>query len=72
MTDPTPSYAAGPTDQPLLEETIGENLHRTAERFPDHEALVDVAAGKRWTYREFLRDVRVPGHGAGPAGRARG
>ena len=58
MTDPTPSYAAGPTDQPLLEQTIGENLHETAERFPDREALVDVAADKRWTYREFVRDVR--------------
>ena len=58
MTEPTPSYAAGPTDQPLLEQTIGENLHETAERFPDREALVDVAADKRWTYREFVRDVR--------------
>lgn len=58
MTDPTPSYAAGPTEQPLLEQTIGENLHRTVERFPDHEALVDVAAGRRWSYREFLHDVQ--------------
>ena len=58
MTDPPPSYAAGPTEQPLLEQTIGENLHRTVERFPDHEALVDVAAGRRWSYREFLHDVQ--------------
>ena len=27
------SYASGPTDVPLLRETIGENLRRTAERF---------------------------------------
>jgi fatty-acyl-CoA synthase len=51
------SYAAGPTDQPLLDETIGANLERTVVAYPDHEALVECATGRRWTYREFDDDV---------------
>jgi fatty-acyl-CoA synthase len=47
------SYASGISDVPLLGETIGENLERTVARFGDREALVDVAAGSRWTYAEF-------------------
>jgi fatty-acyl-CoA synthase len=52
-----PSYASGVSDLPLLGETIGENLERTVARFGDREALVDVAAGRRWTYAEFDADV---------------
>ncbi|MGI8992995.1 MAG: AMP-binding protein [Nocardioidaceae bacterium] len=51
--DPGLSYAAGPTDVPLLEETIGANLERTAAQHGDREALVEVASGRRWTYAEF-------------------
>ena len=47
------SYASGISDLPLLGETIGANLERTVARFGDREALVDVAAGTRWTYAEF-------------------
>ncbi|GAA2641338.1 AMP-binding protein [Dactylosporangium fulvum] len=47
------SYASGTSDVPLIGETIGANLERTVARFGDREALVDVAAGKRYTYREF-------------------
>ena len=36
----TLSYARGPSDVPLLGETIGANLRKIVERFPDHEALV--------------------------------
>ena len=43
------SYAAGPTDTPLLDETIGANFERTASTYPDVEALVDVTGGRRWT-----------------------
>ena len=44
MTTPTAvqAYAAGPTDTPLLDETIGANFERTASTYPDVEALVDV------------------------------
>ncbi len=51
------SYAAGPTDVPLLEETIGANLERVVAEYGDHEALVEVATGRRWTYAEFDADV---------------
>jgi fatty-acyl-CoA synthase len=47
------SYASGISDLPLLGETIGENFERTVARFGDREALVDVAAGSRWTYAEL-------------------
>lgn len=55
--DRLPSYSQGAWDVPLLGDTIGDNLDRTAARFGDREALVDFAAGKRWTYGEFVADV---------------
>ena len=47
------SYAAGETSTPLLDETIGANLERTVAQWPDREALVEVASGRRWTWREL-------------------
>ncbi|MER7830327.1 AMP-binding protein [Streptomyces sp. NPDC095602] len=47
------SYAHGTGGTPLLGDTIGANLARAVERFPDREALVDVPSGRRWTYAEF-------------------
>ena len=47
------SYAHGPGTIPLLGETIGENLRRTAERFPDHDALVVRSQRYRATYRQL-------------------
>jgi fatty-acyl-CoA synthase len=47
------SYASGISDVPLLGETIGANLERTVARFGDRDVVVDVAAGRRWTYAEF-------------------
>jgi hypothetical protein len=38
---------------PLLEETIGENLRRTVERFAEREALVGLDQGYCATYREL-------------------
>ncbi|MET9641203.1 AMP-binding protein [Streptomyces virginiae] len=51
------SYASRVCEVPLLGDTIGENLDRTVRRFPDRDALVDVAAGRRWTYAELAADV---------------
>jgi len=48
-----PSYVSGSSTQPLIGETIGENLRRTVERFPDREALVVPYQGYRATYRQF-------------------
>ena len=57
------SHDAGPTDTPILEETIGENFERTVHDNPDAEALVDLAADRRWTYGELNADVDLVGRG---------
>ncbi len=48
-----PSYAHGAADVPLLGETIGENLRRTVDRVPGHDALVVRSQGYRATYRQL-------------------
>jgi fatty-acyl-CoA synthase len=52
MNAPT-SYTHGASSIPLLGETIGENLRRTAVRYPDREALVVRSQGVRLTYGEL-------------------
>lgn len=54
---PVPSYVSGPSQKPLLGETIGETLRRTVERFPDREALVSVHQGLRFTYRQLWEET---------------
>lgn len=51
------SYDAGPTDTPILEETIGANLERITATAPDAEALVDVAGECRFSYRELNAEI---------------
>ncbi|ARX87349.1 AMP-binding protein [Streptomyces alboflavus] len=51
------SYAHGTSKTPLLGDTIGQNLARAVAAWPDRDALVDVAAGARWTYAEFSAAV---------------
>ncbi len=53
MTTPVPSYTSAVADTPLLGDAIGDNLRRTATRFGDRLAVVDVAAGRRYSYAEF-------------------
>ncbi len=52
-TDASPalSQRAGPQDVPLLEQTLGAFLDGIANRMPDHEALVSVHQGLRYSYR---------------------
>ncbi len=52
-----PSYSSGTAPVPLLGDTIGANLDRTAARVSDHEALVDCASGRRFSYPEFVAEV---------------
>jgi fatty-acyl-CoA synthase len=52
-----PSYSSGTSQVPLLGDTIGDNFDRTVAAFGDRDALVDRAAGRRWTYRELAADV---------------
>ncbi len=54
---PVPSYAHGASATPLLGETIGANLARTATRVPDRPALVSRHQGLRFTYAEFDAEV---------------
>ncbi|MBA3798592.1 MAG: AMP-binding protein, partial [Geodermatophilaceae bacterium] len=49
----TPSYSSGTGPLPLLGDTIGANLDRTVAARSDHEALVDCATSRRWTYAEL-------------------
>jgi fatty-acyl-CoA synthase len=51
------SYSSGESATPLLGDTIGANFDATVRAFGDREALVDCAAGRRWTYAELAADV---------------
>ncbi|MEO7236008.1 MAG: AMP-binding protein [Lapillicoccus sp.] len=65
---PALAESSGATDVPLIEQTIGDNLDATVGRWPDREALVDVAAGRRWTWAELVRDVDRVARGLVAAG----
>jgi fatty-acyl-CoA synthase len=53
------SYVSGASAAPLLGETIGANLRRTVDRFPDREALVVVHQKYRATYRQLWEETSV-------------
>jgi fatty-acyl-CoA synthase len=52
-----PSYSNGASTVPLLGDTIGADLDRTAARVGDHEALVECSTGRRWSYPELVAEV---------------
>jgi fatty-acyl-CoA synthase len=62
------SYANGPSAQPLLGETIGENLERTAARAPGNLALVSRHQNRRYSYGEFNAAVDEVARGLLAAG----
>ncbi|MCL2542525.1 MAG: AMP-binding protein [Nocardioidaceae bacterium] len=68
----TESYAAGETTTPLLEETIGASLERTVAAHADREALVEIASGRRWTWRELDDAVNAIARGLMAGGIAKG
>ena len=51
------SHTTAPSNDPLLDETIGANLEAVVTRFGDREALIDVPTAKKWTYSELNRDI---------------
>jgi fatty-acyl-CoA synthase len=51
------SHGVGETSTPLLDETIGHNFERTVAAHSDREALVEIASGRRWTWRELNHAV---------------
>ncbi|MGY1621186.1 AMP-binding protein [Geodermatophilus sp. SYSU D00965] len=73
MTAPAlPSYSSGSSTVPLLGDTIGANLDRTAARVGDHEALVECATGRRFTYPQFVAEVDAVALGLDALGVAKG
>ncbi|QLY33117.1 AMP-binding protein [Nocardia huaxiensis] len=66
------SYSFGVWNAPLLGDTIGANLDRTASAFPDRDALIDYTTGIRWTYREFVAEVDALALGLLAAGVGKG
>ncbi len=66
------SYDAGPTDVPILEETVGANFERIVRADPDAEALVDVGTGRRWSYGELNAEIDVVARGLMGLGIQRG
>ncbi|MBO2452942.1 AMP-binding protein [Actinomadura barringtoniae] len=55
----TLAYASGPSTAPLLGDTIGADLDRTVAAYPDRDALVECASGRRWTYAQFADEVNA-------------
>jgi fatty-acyl-CoA synthase len=69
MTEPAQlSYSHGTAEQTLLGETIGANLTRTAAAFGERDAVVDVPAGRRWTYAQLDADTDTLARGLIAAG----
>ncbi|HEY9242224.1 MAG TPA: AMP-binding protein [Streptosporangiaceae bacterium] len=69
MTEPAQlSYSHGTAEQTLLGETIGANLTRTAAAFGERDAVVDVPAGRRWTYAQLDADTDTLARGLIGAG----
>ncbi|MER5945768.1 AMP-binding protein [Streptomyces sp. NPDC001904] len=66
------SYAHGTSATPLLGDTIGANLQRAVDAWPEREALVDVPSGRRWTYGRFGADVDELARGLLARGVAKG
>ena len=66
------SYAHGVCDQPLLGETIGDNLERTAARVPNADALISCRQGQRLTYAELDQAVNRLASGILAAGLGKG
>jgi fatty-acyl-CoA synthase len=51
------SYANGPSTEPLLGQTIGDNFDQTVARVPDADALVSSHQQLRYTYGELQAAV---------------
>ena len=66
------SYAHGVGDAPLLGDTIGSALARTAARFGDREALVVRSQGYRATWRALADESAIIARGLLAHGVARG
>ena len=59
----TPSYIHGPSQTPLLGETIARCFDRIVAQFPESDALVSCHQGIRYTWRELHREVETVARG---------
>lgn len=66
------SYDAGPTERPILHQTVGRNFERTVARYPDAVALVDLAQRQRYSYAELNGEIDAVARGLLARGVARG
>lgn len=57
MTGLQQSYMCGDATQALIYDTIGNCFDRTAEQYPDQQALVVCHQNIRWSYRELQQKV---------------
>ena len=55
---PSPAIEMGARDQPLLAQTIGDNLRQTVARVPNNDAIVALHQDVRWSYQEFYDRVQ--------------
>ena len=55
---PNLAIEMGARDQPLLAQTIGDNLRQTVARVPNNDAIVSLHQGLRWTYQDFYTRVQ--------------
>lgn len=51
------SYDKGPTDTPLIEQTICELFEELVQTYPDREALVSVHQNRRFTFKELQAEA---------------
>lgn len=63
-----PSYASGPTDVALIEQTLDANFKSTVGRWPDRDAIVVRHQNIRWTYRELDEQIERVARGLIAAG----
>ena len=55
---PNLAIEMGARDQPLLAQTIGDNLRQTVARVPNNDAIVSLQQDLRWTYQDFYTRVQ--------------
>ena len=55
---PSLAIEMGARDQPLLAQTIGDNLRQTVARVPHNDAIVSLHQDLRWTYQDFYTRVQ--------------
>src|SRR5947209_5875741 len=69
---PARSYSHGASDEPLLGDTLGENLRATAARNPDSPALIVRQQAIRYSYAQLLEQAALCARGLIARGVQRG